>query len=604
MHLIFKELTNSFEESLLESLIKNNKQEEFKKIRKNIISQASKEEFGDYQCNICLVLSKIYKNNPRDIAEKFIQSLKTNEKISFLCEDLEIAGPGFINIKLKKNILVEEIKSNIKCPRGGVPLSNNNKKNRFPNKVIVDFSSPNIAKEMHVGHLRSTIIGDSISKIFELRGYEVLRLNHIGDWGTQFGMLITQLKDLYSSNLKDIDKIKISDLVEFYKTSKKRFDNEKDFQKRSRLEVVKLQSGEKESIAAWKLLCNQSRKEFDEIYKILNIKIKERGESFYNPYLKSIVEDLDFQKILVEDQGAKCVFLKGFTNKEGQPLPLIIQKKDGGYNYATTDLAAIRYRFNNEPNGDNASRIIYVTDQGQASHFAGVFQVAKRANWIPPNCEVNHVPFGLVQGIDGKKLKTREGDTIRLKDLLTESVKRAKEDLLKRLENESRDETDEFILKTSRVIGIGAVKYADLSQNRITNYQFSFDKMLSLNGNTAPYLLYTLVRISGINRKNNMNENSIDSKFIEYSHDLEWQLIRKLLKFDEVIISIEKDLMPNRLCNYLFELCQTFNRFYDQISILKGEKHNKISRLTLCSLTEKTLKLSLEILGIEFLERM
>ncbi len=603
MQTIFKELTKSFEETLLESLIKNEKKEEFEKIRKNLINQASKEEFGDYQCNICLVLSKIYKSNPRKIAIAFIETLKEDKKISNLCENLEIAGPGFINIKLKNKVLIEAIKSNIKCPRAGVPLFHKNN-SHSQKKVIVDFSSPNIAKEMHVGHLRSTIIGDSISKIFEFRGYIVLRLNHIGDWGTQFGMLITQLKDLYSSDLREIDRIKISDLVEFYKASKKRFDNETEFQKRSREEVVQLQSGDKKSIEAWKLLCNQSRKEFDQIYKTLNIKIKERGESFYNPFLKSIIEDLNYKRILIEDQGAKCVFLDGMTNKEGNPLPLIIQKKDGGFNYATTDLAAIRYRFNKEPYGDNASRIIYVTDHGQSNHFAGVFQVAKKANWIPKDCEVNHVPFGLVQGIDGKKLKTREGDSIKLKDLLSESVKRAKEDLLKRLENENRFENDDFILNTSKVIGIGAVKYADLSQNRITNYQFSFEKMLSLNGNTAPYLLYTLVRISGINRKNNMTEEAINLESISYSHDLEWKLIRKLLKFDEVIISIEKDLMPNRLCNYLFELCKTFNRFYDQVPILKGEIDTTISRLTLCALTEKTLKLSLELLGIETLERM
>ncbi len=604
MLIIFQELTKNFEQSLLASLIKNDKKEEFEDLRKNLITQSSKEEFGDYQCNICLVLSKIYKKNPRDIASDFIKKLNKNKRILDLCKDLEIAGPGFINIKLKDEILIKEIKLNIKCPRAGVPLSSNNVKDRLPDKVVVDFSSPNIAKEMHVGHLRSTIIGDSISRIFELRGYQVLRINHIGDWGTQFGMLITQLKDLYANNLKEIDQIKISDLVEFYKSSKKRFDNESEFQERSREEVVKLQSGNTESTAAWNLLCNQSRKEFDEIYKSLNIKIKERGESFYNPFLKSVIEELDYKNLLVEDQGAKCVFLDGMTNKEGKPLPLIIQKKDGGFNYATTDLAAIKYRFNKAPDGDDASRIIYVTDHGQSNHFAGVFQVAKKANWIPENCQVDHVPFGLVQGIDGKKLKTREGDTIRLKDLLFEAVRRAKEDLLERLKNENRYETEKFILNTSRVIGIGAVKYADLSQNRITNYQFSFDKMLSLNGNTAPYLLYTLVRISGINRKNDLIDESKHSISLNYEHECEWRLIRKLLKFDEVIISIEKDLMPNRLCNYLFELCQTYNRFYDQVPILKEEKYKKISRLKLCDLTEKTLKLSLELLGIETLERM
>ncbi len=603
MLIIFKELTKIFEQSLLDNLEKNNKKSEFENLRKNLITQSSKENFGDYQCNVCLSLSKIYKKNPREISSDFVNLLHENKRISELCRSLEIAGPGFINIKLKDDVLINEIKSNIQCQRAGVPLIKKNLNNGLSNKVIVDFSSPNIAKEMHVGHLRSTIIGDSISRIFELRGYEVLRLNHVGDWGTQFGMLITQLKDLYSNDLKEIEKIKISDLVEFYKASKKRFDNESEFQKRSREEVVKLQSGDSKSIQAWKLLCDQSRKEFDEIYKNLNIKINERGESFYNPFLKSVIEELNFQKILVEDQGAKCVFLEGMTNKEGKPFPLIIQKKDGGFNYATTDLAAIRYRFNKDPDGDNASRIIYVTDHGQANHFAGVFQVAKRAKWIPDNCQLDHVPFGLVQGIDGKKLKTREGETIRLKDLLKEAVRRAKDDLLKRLENENRYETEEFIARTSRVIGLGAVKYADLSQNRITNYQFSFDKMLSLNGNTAPYLLYTLVRISGIKRKNDLVYDSKDFQSINYEHQSEWKLIRKLLKFDEVIISIEKDLMPNRLCNYLFELCQTFNRFYDQVPILK-EENKKVSRLNLCDLTAKILRLSLELLGIETLERM
>ncbi len=604
MLIIFKELTKNFELSLLDSLEKNNKKGEFENLSKNLITQSSKEEFGDYQCNVCLSLSKIYKKNPREISNDFVNLLNKNKSISKLCKSLAIAGPGFINIKLKDEVLINEIKSNIQCQRAGVPLIQKNLNNDLSNKIIVDFSSPNIAKEMHVGHLRSTIIGDSISRIFELRGYEVLRLNHIGDWGTQFGMLITQLKDLYSNDLKEIEKIQISDLVEFYKASKKRFDNESEFQKRSREEVVKLQSGESKSIQAWKLLCDQSRKEFDEIYQNLNIKINERGESFYNPFLKGVIEDLNFKKILVEDQGAKCVFLDGMTNKEGKPLPLIIQKKDGGFNYATTDLAAIRYRFNKAPNGDDASRIIYVTDHGQANHFAGVFQVAKRAKWIPDKCQLEHVPFGLVQGIDGKKLKTREGQTIRLKDLLKEAVSRAKEDLLKRLENENRYETEEFISHTSRIIGLGAVKYADLSQNRITNYQFSFDKMLSLNGNTAPYLLYTLVRISGIKRKIDFVYDSKDFQSINYEHHSEWKLIRKLLKFDEVIISIEKDLMPNRLCNYLFELCQTFNRFYDQVPILKEEKNKKISRLNLCELTAKTLRLSLELLGIETLERM
>ena len=598
---VYKDLTKYFEITLLENLSKNKKTNEFNNIRRNIIVQSSKEEFGDYQSNISLILSKIYNKKPRDIAAEFISLIKKNPQIIELCQSLEIAGPGFINISIKKKFLIKELISNLESKKLGIPLEN---LNNIDKKILIDFSSPNIAKEMHVGHLRSTIIGDALARIFELRGYEVLRINHVGDWGTQFGMLITYLKEIYPQILENKEKINIGNLVEFYKESKKKFDNDINFKKKSREEVIKLQSGDKESIAAWKFLCDESRKEFDEIYNILKIKIKERGESFYNIYLKSIIDELQSKNILVEDQGAKCVFLEGIKNKEGNPLPLIIQKKDGGYNYATTDLAALRYRFTKKPYGDEVNRIIYVTDHGQTNHFAGVFQVAEKAKWIPENCKVDHVPFGLVQGIDGKKLKTREGKTIKLKDLLSESIKRAKEDLLKRLKEENRQETIAFIENTSKVIGLSAVKYADLSQNRITNYQFSFDKMLALNGNTAPYLLYTLVRIAGINRKNMTEEINLKIIDVNYEDILEWKLIKKLLKFDEIIISVEKDLMPNRLCNYIFELCQIFNRFYDQLKILKVENKTKQSRLILCKLTQKTLKLSLEILGIETLERM
>tara|TARA_Y100000589_G_scaffold118511_1_gene112633 strand:- start:2432 stop:4228 length:1797 start_codon:yes stop_codon:yes gene_type:complete len=598
MLVIYHDLKQYFESSLQESLLRNNKISEFEHIRNNIITNSSKEEFGDFQSNICLTLSKIYKRNPREIAEEFLEIVWKTEGIQKLCESCEIAGAGFINIKLKEKVLINQLISNSKCSKLGIPLITTN------NRILVDFSSPNIAKEMHVGHLRSTIIGDSLSRLFEFRGYQVLRINHIGDWGTQFGMLITQLKDVFPEALNNANKINLGDLVEFYKTSKKRFDNEEAFKEKSRKEVVKLQSGNKDSISAWKLLCNESRKDFNSIYEILNINILERGESFYNKFLKDVIEELKSKKILVEDQGAQCVFLEGIKNKEGKPLPLIIQKKDGGYNYATTDLAAIRYRFKKRPDGDNVNRIIYVTDHGQATHFASIFQVANKANWIPKNCIVNHVPFGLVQGVDGKKLKTREGETIRLKDLLSEAVRRAKKDLINRISNENRKEEVDFIEHTSKVIGISAIKYADLSQNRITNYQFSFEKMLAFNGNTAPYLLYSLVRISGINRKNNLKKDPIQYNNIHFENSLEWSLLKKLLKFDEIIISVENDLLPNRLCNYLFELCQIFNRFYDNLNILKADTAIKNSRLALCFLTEKTLELGLNILGIETLERM
>tara|TARA_B100000131_G_scaffold136541_1_gene133156 strand:+ start:3418 stop:5217 length:1800 start_codon:yes stop_codon:yes gene_type:complete len=596
---IYQKLTKIFENTLKESLEINQKNNLYNKLSLNLITQSSREDLGDYQSNICMILSKIYEKNPHQIAEEFISLIEKNKNIFKICSSLDIAGPGFINIKLSENILLEELIKNTKCPRNGISLVDKENK-----KIVIDFSSPNIAKEMHVGHLRSTIIGDSLARVFEIRGYEVIRLNHVGDWGTQFGMLITHLKDVYPEALESRANINIGDLVEFYKASKKRFDNEEEFQKKARAEVVRLQKGDPSSISAWRILCSESRKEFNSIYSTLNIQINERGESFYNPYLESVVKELELKNISVEDQGAKCVFLDGMSNKEGDKLPLIIQKKDGGFNYATTDLAALKYRFSEPPNGDGAGRIIYVTDQGQSNHFAGVFQVAKKAKWIPENCSVEHVPFGLVQGIDGKKLKTREGETIKLKDLLKESVKRAKKDLINRISEEQRTENDNFIANTSNVIGIGSVKYADLSQNRITNYQFSFDKMLAMNGNTAPYILYSLVRISGIKRKiKNARKEEINEK-IYFNEDSEWNLIKKLLRFDEVIMSIEKDLMPNRLCNYLFELCQIFNRFYDQLPILKAEPKTMNSRMVLCTLTEKTLRLSLYLLGIETLERM
>ena len=596
---IYQKLTKIFENTLKESLDINQRNNLYNKLSLNLITQSSREDLGDYQSNICMILSKIYEKNPHQIAEEFISLIEKNKNIFKICSSLDIAGPGFINIKLSENILLEELIKNTKCPRNGISLVDKENK-----KIVIDFSSPNIAKEMHVGHLRSTIIGDSLARVFEIRGYEVIRLNHVGDWGTQFGMLITHLKDVYPEALESRANINIGDLVEFYKASKKRFDNEEEFQKKARAEVVRLQKGDPSSISAWRILCSESRKEFNSIYSTLNIQINERGESFYNPYLESVVKELELKNISVEDQGAKCVFLDGMSNKEGDKLPLIIQKKDGGFNYATTDLAALKYRFSEPPNGDGAGRIIYVTDQGQSNHFAGVFQVAKKAKWIPENCSVEHVPFGLVQGIDGKKLKTREGETIKLKDLLKESVKRAKKDLINRISEEQRTENDNFIANTSNVIGIGSVKYADLSQNRITNYQFSFDKMLAMNGNTAPYILYSLVRISGIKRKiKNARKEDINEK-IYFNEDSEWNLIKKLLRFDEVIMSIEKDLMPNRLCNYLFELCQIFNRFYDQLPILKAEPKTMNSRMVLCTLTEKTLRLSLYLLGIETLERM
>ena len=561
------------------------------------LAPASKPEFGDFQANGALPLAKPLGQAPRKIAEAVVEQLKADEGFMALCQEPQIAGPGFINITLQPGRLAAEVQQRLGDARLGVPAVEQ------ASPVVVDFSSPNIAKEMHVGHLRSTIIGDSLARVLEFRGHAVLRLNHVGDWGTQFGMLITHLKQVAPEALETADAVDLGDLVAFYREAKKRFDEDEAFQTTSREEVVKLQGGDPVSLKAWGLLCDQSRREFQKIYDRLDIRLSERGESFYNPYLEGVVRDLEATGLLVVDDGAGCVFLEGVSGKDGKPLPVIVQKSDGGFNYATTDLAAIRYRFGSAPEGDGARRVVYVTDAGQANHFAGVFQVARRAGWLPEGARLEHVPFGLVQGEDGKKLKTRAGDTVRLRDLLDEAVERSEADLRRRLEEEGRSEDEAFIAHVANTVGLAAVKYADLSQNRITNYQFSFDRMLALQGNTAPYLLYAVVRIAGIARKGG-DLDAASAGGLQFSEPQEWALVRELLKFDAVIAEVEEELLPNRLCTYLFELSQVFNRFYDQVPVLKAEPEALPSRLALCRLTADTLKLGLGLLGIPTLDRM
>jgi arginyl-tRNA synthetase len=609
------------------------------------LAPASKPEFGDFQANGALALAKSLGEGPNAVAQAIVAQLAEDPIVDALCLPLQIAGPGFINLTLRKQVLVDQVASRLADSRLGVPPAGaaaavggsiaapdagGAMGSVAPSPpVIVDFSSPNIAKEMHVGHLRSTIIGDCLARVLAFRGHAVLRLNHVGDWGTQFGMLITHLKQEAPEALTTADAVDLGDLVAFYRQAKQRFDEDEAFQTTAREEVVKLQAGDPVSRRAWQLLCDQSRREFQLIYDRLGIDLQERGESFYNPYLPAVVADLEATGLLVTDEGARCVFLEGVSGKEGKPLPVIVQKSDGGFNYATTDLAAIRYRFAAAPAGDGSRRVIYVTDAGQASHFAGVFQVARRAGWIPHDGRLEHVPFGLVQGEDGKKLKTRAGDTVRLKDLLDEAVDRADADLRRRLEEEGRSESEAFIRHVATTVGLAAVKYADLSQNRTTNYQFSFDRMLALQGNTAPYLLYAVVRIAGIARKGaeaagaadlgpDPGESSgpgvegeaapleprpVDAALV-FSEPQEWALVRHLLGFDAVIAEVEEELLPNRLCTYLFELSQVFNRFYDQVPVLKAPEEARASRLALCRLTADTLKLGLGLLGIPTLERM
>lgn len=554
-----------------------------------MLAATNNPKFGDYQSNLALSLSKKLGQPPRQVAQAIVDQFESGD----MFETPQLAGPGFINLRFKASYLSAQLQLRQNDDRLGIAPTEN------PQKIIVDFSSPNIAKEMHVGHLRSTIIGDCIARILEFQGHEVLRLNHVGDWGTQFGMLITYLREVAPAALTTADAIDLGDLVAFYKKAKARFDEDPEFQVTARNEVVNLQSGSPETLRAWNLLCEQSRKEFQIIYDVLNIQINERGESFYNPYLSAVVADLKVAGLLVEDHGAQCIFVDGFTNREGQPLPLIVQKSDGGFNYATTDLAALRYRITE----DKAQRIIYVTDSGQSDHFAQVFQVAQKANWIPETVEITHVPFGLVQGEDGKKLKTRSGDTVRLRDLLDESVDRFGAILDARIAEEDRTELPEFKTNVATVAGLSAVKYADLSQNRTSNYVFSYDKMLADRGNTAPYLIYAYARVQSISRKGNIDFSTLTST-LQLREDAELMLAKHLLQLEEAIAAVGTELLPNRLCLYLFELSQKFNTFYDACPVLKAEGDVKESRLILCDLTARSLKLGLGLLGIQTLDRM
>lgn len=557
-----------------------------------ILVSASNPKFGDYQANVALPLAKQLGQQPRAIAQQIVDKLE----VSDICKSPEVAGPGFINLKLKTEYLEAQLKAIQTDSRLGIAPTKN------PKRVIVDYPSPNIAKEMHVGHLRPAVIGDCLSRILEFVGHEVQRISHVGDWGTPFGMLIAYLEEAYPEALTTSDNLNLGDLSSFYRQAKKRFDADKEFQEGARLAVVKLQAGDEKTLLAWKIVCQLSSRAYQVIYNLLGIApFIEQGESFYNALLPEVVEELDKKGLLVENQGAKCVFLEGFTNREGEPLPLIVKKSDGGYNYAATDLTAIRYRVQ----VDKAQRVIYPVGAEQTNHFAQIFQVARKALWITEDVEFIHAPFGLVLGEDGQKLKTRSGEAVLLRELLDGAIAHARADIENRIQEEEREETEEFINNVAHVIGISAVKYADLSQNRTSNYSFSYEKMLALKGNTAPYMLYAYVRTQGISREGNIDYQKLgEDAQILLREDTELTLAKHLLQLDEVISEVEEDLLPNRLCEYLYQLSDKFNKFYENCPVLKAEEPARTSRLVLCDLTATTLKLGLSLLGIGVLERM
>lgn len=534
------------------------------------ILRSKPPQTADYQTAVALSLAKDLKKSPREVGQLILSKI-----CHPLIEKAELAGPGFINIYLSQTYLEEHAKELFQ------PFEKNK------HRVLIDYSSPNVAKELHVGHLRSTIIGDSLARLFELLGYEVMKINHIGDFGTQFGMLVTYIIE----NQLDLSFANLVDLMEWYRASKVCFDEDAAFKKRAQEMVVRLQSHEEEIQKIWKKILDVSRLGFEEIYRVLDVDLLERGESFYQPYLKSTV-DLFEKKGLVEISGnAKCVFLEGYKDQNDAPLPLIIQKSDGGFNYATTDLAALKYRIEE----DKADRIIYVTDAGQSQHLHMVFDAAKKCGFYQPEkTVVEHAPFGLVLNPDGTKMKTRSGEVFRLIDLIKEAVGQAKQILVDRY-GEQMDEDE--IEKMAKILGVNAIKYADLSSVRTKDYIFSFERMLRFEGNTAAFNLYSYVRIKSILKKCKKSPGPI----LVY-HPTERKLLLALYQLYEAIDLVQRDLMPHRIAEYLYHLAETFNEFFRDCRVEGVEEEP--SRISLLQKTLEAFEWCFGILGLKTLERM
>jgi arginyl-tRNA synthetase len=599
-----------------------------------IVRPSTDAKFGDYQANGVMALAKKLKTNPRKLAEEVVKNLD----ISDICEPPEVAGPGFINLRLKTGFiqnalinmhehkLLDTYKNvSVWVERLGIDKVDHSK------AIVVDFSCPNIAKEMHVGHLRSTIIGDCICNILQFLGHKVIRQNHIGDWGTQFGMLCALLSRkrrlLGKKGIANLNSIILSDLESFYREAKQLYDTDEAFSKEAREVIVGLHRGDHLWTELWRQIVRESEKHYREIYERLKVHLYDqhtRGESEYRHDLPKVVEELKNRGIAVESDGAVCVFPEGFRNKEGEPLPFIIQKSDGAYLYATTDLAALRYRVNEL----KADAIIYVTDARQKLHFEILFAVARMARWVnveakpaigkqlefdfmmedrlDKEVKLKHVMFGSVLGEDGAPLKTRSGENVKLKELLDEAVGRA----MAVVEEKNPDLPDEKKTEIARAVGIGAVKYADYSNNRTSDYVFSFDKMLAMDGNTAPYMQYAYARIKSIERKAQSKDVDVEAelagvKTLNLAEPDELDLAKHLVRYVEAIQSAAEDYRPNYLTAYLYELAQKFSAFYTNCPVLAAGADKRPTRLLLCDLTARTIQHGLhELLGIEVVEQM
>ncbi|EOF5431979.1 arginine--tRNA ligase [Salmonella enterica] len=550
------------------------------------VRQSAKVQFGDYQANGMMAVAKKLGMAPRQFAEQVL----THLDLSGIASKVEIAGPGFINIFLEPAFLAEQVQQALASERLGVSQPTRQ-------TIVVDYSAPNVAKEMHVGHLRSTIIGDAAVRTLEFLGHHVIRANHVGDWGTQFGMLIAWLEKQQQENAGDMA---LADLEGFYRDAKKHYDEDEAFAERARNYVVKLQSGDTYFREMWRKLVDITMTQNQITYDRLNVTLTRddvMGESLYNPMLPGIVADLKAKGLAVESEGATVVFLDEFKNKEGDPMGVIIQKKDGGYLYTTTDIACAKYRYETL----HADRVLYYIDSRQHQHLMQAWTIVRKAGYVPDSVPLEHHMFGMMLGKDGKPFKTRAGGTVKLADLLDEALERARRLVAEKNPDMPADELE----KLANAVGIGAVKYADLSKNRTTDYIFDWDNMLAFEGNTAPYMQYAYTRVLSVFRKADIDEQALASAPVIISEDREAQLAARLLQFEETLTVVAREGTPHVMCAYLYDVAGLFSGFYEHCPILSAENDAvRNSRLKLAQLTAKTLKLGLDTLGIETVERM
>lgn len=549
-----------------------------------------RSDHADYQADGALALAKTLRRPPREIAADIATAL--TDRAGDLIASAEVAGPGFINLRLNDAAIARLIEQMAADSRLGVETPTT------PQRVVLDYSGPNVGKELHVGHLRSTIIGDALARLLEFLGHQVIRQNHLGDWGTTFGMLIERLVD--SGADPDTGAVALGDITAFYQEARAAFETDADFADRARRRAVLLQEGDPQTRTLWQLFIDESTRHFQAVYDALDISLTpadNAGESTYNDGLPALVAELDEANLLHESDGAQCVFPAGFTGREGKPLPIIVRKRDGGYNYETTDLVAIRRRLTEL----KADRILYVVGAEQQLRLGMLFEVAREAGWLRPPARAEHVSFGMVLGPDRKRLRTRAGELPKLIDLLDEAVRRADAVVADKAPHLDPDERD----SVARAVGIGAIKYADLSGDRVKDYVFDLDQMVSFDGNTAPYLQYAHARIQSVFRRGEVDPATLRGHRVLLTEPAERDLAMILGEFEGVLTQAAESIEPHRVCTYLFNLATTFTTFYEQCPVLRADDDETMrSRLVLCDVTSRVLATGLSLLGITAPTRM